>query len=53
LTGPEVTIPVPGAEAGTYLVRVQVDGIASALAADLDPQSPTFNQYNGPKVVVP
>ncbi|HKV11360.1 MAG TPA: DUF4255 domain-containing protein [Thermoanaerobaculia bacterium] len=53
VTGPEVTIPVPGAEAGTYLVRVQVDGIASPLAADLDPRSATFNQYTSPKVVIP
>lgn len=53
VTGAEVTIPVPGAEAGTYLVRVQVDGIASPLAADLDPQSSTFNQYTSPKVVIP
>lgn len=53
VTGPAVTVPVPGVEAGTYLVRVQVDGVVSALASDLDPRSPTFNQYTGPKVVVP
>lgn len=53
VTGSEVTVPIPGVEAGTYLVRVQVNGIASALASDLDPRSPTFNQYTGPKVVVP
>lgn len=52
MTGAEITMPSPGVEAGTYLVRVQVDGIASALAADLDPRSPTFDQYTGPKVVV-
>jgi hypothetical protein len=53
VTGPEVTISAPGVEAGTYLLRVQVDGIASALAADLDPRSPAFDQYTGPKVVIP
>lgn len=52
VSGAEVTVPAPGVEAGTYLVRVQVDGIASALSADVDPRSPTFDQYTGPKVVV-
>lgn len=51
--GAELAVPVPGVEAGTYLVRVEVDGIASALATDADPQSPTFEQYVSPKVVIP
>lgn len=53
MTGAEITMPAPGVEAGTYLVRVQVDGIASALKSDLDPQSPTFQRYTGPTVVIP
>jgi hypothetical protein len=37
---------------GDYLVRVQVDGAESPLAVDTDPYSPTFNQYNNPKVTI-
>lgn len=40
-------IPVTAVKAGTYLVRLQVDGAASPL--DLDPASPTF----GPTVTIP
>ena len=52
-SGAELAVPIPGVEAGTYLVRVEVDGIASALATDADPQSPTYEQYVSPKVVIP
>jgi hypothetical protein len=41
----EITIPVSGVEAGTYLVRVQVDGAESLL--DLED-----GEYAGPKVVI-
>lgn len=51
--GGELAVPIPGVEPGTYLVRVEVDGIASALATDADPKSPTFEQYVSPKVVIP
>jgi Pvc16 N-terminal domain/IPT/TIG domain len=37
---------------GTYLLRVQIDGADSALDVDTDQNSPTFNQYIGPKVTV-
>jgi len=40
-------IPVTAVKAGTYLLRLQVDGAASPL--DLDPVSPTF----GPTVTIP
>ncbi len=36
-----------------YLVRAQVDGIASAPAIDADPSSPTYRQIVGPEVVIP
>jgi hypothetical protein len=51
--GGDLAVPVPGVEPGTYLVRVEVDGIASELVTDADPQSPKFEQYVGPKVVIP
>lgn len=40
-------IPVTAVKAGTYFLRLQVDGAASPL--DLDPASPTF----GPTVTIP
>lgn len=46
-------VPVSEVEPGTYLVRVEVDGVASALVTDTDPQSPTFDRYIGPKAVIP
>lgn len=52
-SGGDLAVPVPGVEPGTYLVRVEVDGTASALATDADPQSPTFEQFVNPKVVIP
>lgn len=42
-----ITVPVQGVRAGTYWVRVQVDGAESPL--DLNPASPTF----GPLVTIP
>ena len=48
-----VTIPISGVKAGDYLVRVQVDGAESRLEVDQDPNSPTYNQYIGPKVTIP
>jgi len=48
-----ITIPVAGIKAGTYLVRVQVDGAESPLVVDTNVNSPTFNQYVGPTVTIP
>ena len=46
-------IPMPGnLPSGSYLVRLQVDGVASALEVDTDEQSSTFNQYIGPTLDV-
>jgi hypothetical protein len=42
-----VTIPMPGAAAGQYFIRLQIDGAESAL--DLDPASTSF----GPTVTLP
>lgn len=47
-----ITIPVSGVKAGEYLVRVQVDGAESPLDVDTNPDSPTFNQYIGPKMTL-
>lgn len=43
-------IPFAGVTAGTYLVRIQVDGADSPLDRDDDPDSPTFEQYVSPQV---
>lgn len=43
-------IPFARVTAGTYLVRVQVDGAESPLDRDADPDSPTFEQYVAPQV---
>ena len=48
-----ITIPVPDVEPGDYLVRVQVDGAESQLTVDMNPASPSFNQFIGPKVTIP
>lgn len=43
---PTIVIPVQGVTAGTYLVRLQVDGAESALATDAD------GRFNSPKVTI-
>lgn len=48
-----LTIPITGVRAGTYLARVQVDGAESPLIVDTNPASPTFNRYIDPKVTIP
>jgi hypothetical protein len=37
---------------GNYLVRIQVDGAESQLKVDNNPESPTFDQYNEPLLVI-
>lgn len=37
---------------GNYLVRLQIDGAESPLEVDTDPNSPTFNWFDRPKVVL-
>ncbi len=48
-----ITISISGVKAAYYLVRVQVDGAESPLVTDTDENSPTYNQYIGPKVEIP
>jgi hypothetical protein len=51
LSPPELTenisVPVSGVQAGTYLVRVQVDGAESTLGTNAD------GQFNAPQVTIP
>ena len=47
-----VTIAVADVKAGSYLVRIQIDGAESLLNVDKDASSSTFNWYSSPKVVI-
>ncbi|HBE21810.1 MAG TPA: DUF4255 domain-containing protein [Cyanobacteria bacterium UBA11149] len=47
-----VKVPIDGVKPGRYLVRLQVDGAESQLTVDTKPNSKTFNQYIGPKIVI-
>jgi len=38
---------------GRYLIRVQVRGVASPLSIDDRPDSPNYQHYNGPELVIP
>jgi hypothetical protein len=50
---PVLQFPIPsGFPAGTFLLRVEVDGAQSPLEVDTTPASPTFGQYVGPTVAV-
>lgn len=49
---PEVRFHLQGIRAGTYLVRVQVDGAESLLEVDADPDSLTYEQYVRPRVTI-
>jgi hypothetical protein len=52
-TTASLTVPFSGVRAGTYLVRVQVDGAESPLAVDTsEPPGPSFHQYIGPTVTI-
>lgn len=50
--GTLVTIPINNVKPGEYLVRLQVDGAESMLEVDSDPNSPTYNRYIRPKMVI-
>jgi Pvc16 N-terminal domain len=45
-------ITVKDIQAGTYLVRLQIDGADSLLDVDTQAESPTFNWYHSPKVLI-
>jgi hypothetical protein len=47
-----VAFALAGVEPGDYLVRVQVDGAESPLELDANPDSPTFNHYNNPRITI-
>lgn len=52
ITG-SLTFAAPGLGAGSYLVRVQVDGAQSVLIRDTTTGSPTFGRYVQPSLTVP
>ncbi len=45
-------IPISNVKPGEYFIRIQIDGAESLLDIDLDPQSPTFEQYIGPTLTL-
>ncbi len=47
-----INVSVKGAKPSKYLIRVQVEGGESPLLVDTDRNSPTYNQYIGPVVVL-
>ncbi len=47
------TIPDNAVTTGDYIVRVQVDGAQSIPVRDTNPLSPTYNQYNEPRLTFP
>jgi hypothetical protein len=47
-----LTIAVQDIHAGEYLVRLQIDGADSLLDVDSQLDSPTFNWYNSPKILI-
>lgn len=47
-----IEIPITNIKAGEYLVRMRIDGAESKLGVDDDPDSPTYNWYNSPKIVI-
>ena len=51
-TSSTIEIPITNIKAGEYLVRVRIDGAESKLGVDDDPDSPTYNWYNSPKITV-
>ncbi len=48
-----IFVPLRQVKPGEYLVRIQVDGAESRLEVDQDVNSPTFEQYIAPIVVIP
>ena len=48
----DLSVPFTGVLAGSYLVRVEVDGADSPLDRDPNPLSPTFQQFTGPEVAI-
>ena len=51
-TSSTIEIPIANIKAGEYLVRMRIDGAESKLGVDDDPDSPTYNWYNSPKITI-
>lgn len=47
-----VMIPFKGVESGEYLVRLMIDGAESQLQIDSDAESPTYDWYIGPRIII-
>lgn len=47
-----IEIPITNVKAGEYLVRIRIDGAESKLGVDDQPDSPTYNWYNSPKIAI-
>ncbi|MEM9004659.1 MAG: DUF4255 domain-containing protein [Cyanobacteria bacterium P01_F01_bin.86] len=47
-----IEVLLTGVRAGEYLIRATIDGAESLLQVDLDPQSPTYEEYIGPLLTV-
>jgi Pvc16 N-terminal domain len=47
-----LTISIQDIQAGEYLVRLQIDGADSLLDVDTQADSPTFNWYHSPKILI-
>jgi hypothetical protein len=45
-----IEIPINNVKVGEYLLRINIDGAESKLGIDDNPDSPTFNWYNSPKI---
>lgn len=48
----QLSVSIENVQAGEYLVRLQIDGADSLLEVDSQPESPTFNWYYSPRVVI-
>ena len=47
-----IQIPINNVKIGEYLLRINIDGAESKLGVDDSPDSPTFNWYNSPRIVL-
>lgn len=45
-----IEIPINNVKVGEYLLRINIDGAESKLGVDDNPDSPTFNWFNSPKL---
>ncbi len=48
-----LTFPFEQLQPGEYLVRVHVDGAESGFIVETNPSSATFDQFVGPKIIIP